>query len=401
MDESLITRANGRCVDVCMGTGSTGNTVRLLHTADWHIGRKFHQIALLDQQAAFGEWLVDLVRQESIDAVLVAGDLFDRPTPNGEAVDLLDDIFSRLLSSGTQVIAITGNHDSAERLHFGSAAMAGAGLHIRTERRAIKEMGRPIEMSGSGGGSVTVVPVPYVDPYRVDGLAGAPRTHDALVQAVLERSASMPDRSRAIVLAHAFVGSASTCDSERDLGVGGTGAVAAAAFAGFGHVALGHLHRPQELLGGRAAYAGSPLPYSFSEEHPKSVRILDCGPAIAATTVPIDVGRPVCTVKGSLDDLLASSRFRNAEPAWVRAELTDTSLRAGAMERLRQRFPFILELAQPALRVQFGPVDDARTPSKTPAQRVTEYLDDTFGEVEGDSLDFVLESAGRVLAVQR
>ena len=119
--------------------------VRLLHTSDWHIGRRFHQVDLLDQQVAFGEWLVEVVRSESIDAVLVAGDLYDRATPAADAVEALDRILFDLLDTGATVIAISGNHDSAERLNFGSRAMRSAGLHLRAERRSVLDIGAPID----------------------------------------------------------------------------------------------------------------------------------------------------------------------------------------------------------------------------------------------------------------
>ncbi len=365
-------------------------TVRLLHTSDWHIGRKFHQVDLLDQQALFGDWLVDLVKAEGIDAVLIAGDLFDRATPNGEAVELLDQILSRLLATGTQIVAITGNHDSAERLHFGSAAMAGAGLHIRAERRSLADMGEPIEITGRSGASVQIVPVPYLDPYRIE-TGDLVRQHDAVINAVLAaRIPQLRDSRRSVVMAHAFIAGGKTCGSERELAVGGTASVGAAAFKGVGYVALGHLHSPQSMLGGRAAYSGSPLPYSFSEERAKSVRIVECGDAINSREVPIGVGRTVRTITGPLAELLSSSKFHSARDSWVRAELTDTSLQAGAMDRLRERFPHILEVDQKGLRCQNAPTFGSTSGAvHTPSQVVDEYVTETFPDLVDEDQDFI------------
>jgi exonuclease SbcD len=383
-----------------MTTKASGGTVRLLHTADWHIGRKFHQVDLLDQQALFGDWLVSVVAAEHIDGVLIAGDLFDRATPNGDAVDLLDDILVRVIALGAQVIAITGNHDSAERLHFGSAAMSGAGLHIRTERRSVADMGAPITLTGKSGASVEVLPIPYLDPYRVTDTGGAERRHEAVLQAVIEpRIAQLAQPSRAIAMAHTFIAGGEVCGSERELAVGGSASVGARTFKGLGHVALGHLHRPQSLLGGRAAYAGSPLAYSFSEEHTKSVRILECAEHITTRELAVDIGRPVCTLTGKLTELLTSSKFVRAEQAWVRAELTDTTLQVGAMDQLKARFPFILEIDPKGVRAQrsFKEQQAGARGTHTPVQVVDEYIDETFPGLVDTDETFIHSAVNKVL----
>lgn len=378
-------------------TSSTPRTsattgVRLLHTSDWHIGRRFHQVDLLDQQVAFGEWLVDVVRSESIDAVLVAGDLYDRATPAGEAVEALDHIFLELLGTGATVIAISGNHDSAERVNFGSRAMRGAGLHLRAERRSVLEIGAPIEVTGRSGATVEVLPVPYLDPHRLIETGGVERTHDAVLRAVVRAQIeNLRNPATAIAMAHTFVTGGTTSSSERELAVGGSSATAIDLFDGLGYVALGHLHRPQEFHGGRVAYSGSPIPYSFSEEHAKSVRIVECGATIATRALPVEVGRPVRTIRGTLEHLLRSPEFADAADAWVRAELTDTSLQLGAIEQLRKRFPNILELEQAGLRRQ-SPAElqpTAERVTRTPVDIVDDYLAETFPDLDPDDTAFV------------
>ena len=389
-DQSLVTQGSQTCVDQHMTPRAP--TVRLLHTADWHIGRKFHQVDLLDDQRRFGAWLVDLVRAERIDAVLIAGDLFDRATPSGEAVDLLDQMLADVLACGTKIIAITGNHDSAERLHFCSRAMAGAGLHICAERRSISDMGAPIDVVGASGASVQVLPIPYLDPHRLIDTGGVERRHDAVLGAVVaQRRAELRDPKRSVVMAHTFITGGGGCESERPLTVGGSAEVGAGMFHGIGYVALGHLHRPQVMLGGRAAYSGAPVPLSFSEEHPKEVRIVECGEKITSHAIPVGVGRRVRTLHGALDDLLRSSKYRDAEAAWVRAELTDTSLQPGAMERLRERFPFILEIDQQGLRTQRAHdtgCADGR-PVRSAEQVIGDYMVETFPDLDDDDTGFV------------
>lgn len=377
-------------------TTSVGVTsgVRLLHSSDWHIGRRFHQVDLLDQQIAFGEWLVELCRAESIDAVLVAGDLFDRATPAGDAVEALDHILGEILATGAAVVAISGNHDSAERLNFGSRAMRSSGLHLRAERRSVLDIGAPVEITGRSGDSVEVLPVPYLDPHRVLDTGGAQRTHDAVLRTVVRAQIErLRNPSAAIAMAHTFITGGAPSTSERELAVGGSSATGIDLFDGLGYVALGHLHRPQEFHEGRLAYSGSPLAYSFSEEHDKSVRIVECGASITTRVVPIDVGRPVRTIRGTLDDLCRSAAFADAEQAWVRAELTDTDLQLGAIETLRARFPHILELEQAGLRRQRSAGrDDSNEPDRpprTPVDVVDEYVASTFGELDPDELSLV------------
>lgn len=374
-------------------------TVRLLHTSDWHIGRKFHHVDLLEDQATFGEWLVDLVKAESIDAVLIAGDLFDRATPSGEAVELLDQMFADLLATGTTIIATTGNHDSAERLHFGSQAMRVAGLHIRAERKSVADMGHPIDVTGASGATVQVLPVPYLDPHRLIDTGGAERRHDAVLDAVLDaRRGDLRDPKRSVVMAHTFITGGAECDSERPLTVGGSSGVGARALHGFGYAALGHLHRPQVMMGGRAAYCGAPLALSFSEEHQKEVRIVECGEKITSRAVPVGVGRPVRTLHGKLTDLLKSSKHNAAETAWVRAELTDETLQPGAMDRLRERFPFILEVDQLGVRLQRDHASTgAQRATRTTAQVIDDYLTDTFPDLVPDDSAFVRTSINSVL----
>lgn len=364
--------------------------VRLLHTSDWHIGRRFHQVELLDDQRRFGDWLVEVVRQEAIDAVLVAGDLYDRATPSAAAVDLLDDLLGRLLDLGTSVIAISGNHDSAERLNFGSRAMRSAGLHLCTERRSLAAVGEPITITGATGDSVDIVPVPYLDPHRLLDTDGADRTHDAVLRAVIEgRIATLRDPGQAIAMAHTFVVGGDTTNSERQLAVGGSSATGLDMFTGFGYVALGHLHRPQGFLDDRVVYSGSPLPYSFSEEHPKSVRILECGTSIISSTLAVDQVRGVRTVSGTLRELLESPTFDDVGDAWVRAELTDATVQLGVVERLRARFPNVLEVGQQSLRRQAPAAAGAPGSQRQPTEIIDDYLAETFDDLDGDDLQLV------------
>jgi exonuclease SbcD len=315
----------------------------LLHTADWHLGRAFHGEDLLGAHAAWVDWLVALARAERPDAVLVAGDLYDRAIPPVDAVRLADDALARL-AEVAPVVVISGNHDSAQRLRFAAPLLARAGLHVRTDPA---RAGVPVRV-----GDGLVYAVPYLEPDLCRGALGCEeRGHGAVMGAAL--ALVRADRARrpaapACVVAHAFVAGAAGCESERELvAVGGAASVPAAAFSGVDYVALGHLHGPQRV-GRRGRYAGSPLAFSFSEAGDrKSVSLVEVRagvePVVRVAECPVQ--RPLACLRGTLDELLADPRHAAAEAAWVQAVLTDPIRPSDAMERLRARFPHTAALA--------------------------------------------------------
>lgn len=372
--------------------------MRLLHTSDWHLGKRFDEIDLAGPQQAFADRLIEIAIDQDVDAVLLAGDIYDRTTPSAEAVSLADDIFARLLAHGITLVAITGNHDSAERVRFGARAMAGAGLHIRAEHRSISVMGQPITIAGRDGReSVEVIPVPYIDPYRVEIIEGVERLHHTMIAEVLSRNIdAVGNPAHAIAMAHAFVTGGGSSDSERLLTVGGTDHVPLSVFDGFGYVALGHLHRPQQFGDGRLTYSGSPLSYSFSEEHEKSVRIIECGdrPPVSSSIV-IDVGHRVCTISGSLDELLTSSEYDHARGALLRIDVTDASAQLGLVDQLRSRFENVLQVRQPNLVRNGKSVDLYRADGerKTPQDLVGDYVSETFDQQLNDVQSTLVHNA--------
>ncbi len=321
--------------------------MRLLHTADWHLGRAFHGEDLLSAQAAFVDFLVDLARRERVDGILIAGDVYDRALPPVDAVRLAGDALTRL-SEIAPVIAISGNHDSAARLGFGAELLARAGVHVRTDPVAA---GVPVVLDGA-----LVYALPYLEPDLVRVALGVEgRGHGAVVTAAMElvradatrRGAGVAGGPAVVVMAHAFVAGAVPSESERDLAVGGASNVPHTLLAPADYVALGHMHGPQRV-GERGRYAGSPLAFSFSEAtQRKSVALvsLDAGAEARTELVPVPVPRPLAVLRGTLDELLADPRLADREAAWVQATLTDPMRPADAMERLRRRFPHAVALA--------------------------------------------------------
>lgn len=321
--------------------------MRFVHTSDWHLGRSFHQVGLLAAQASYLDHLVDVVRSERVDAVLVAGDVYDRALPSPETVLLLSDAVTRIVDAGAQVVLSSGNHDSAIRLGFASELLARSGLHIRSSVAAI---GRPVLV-----GDVAIHPLPYLEPAAVaEAVGAAERTHAGVLRAALTRvEADLAGRSGpSVVMAHAFVTGGATSDSERDISVGGVSAVHPDLFAGVGYAALGHLHGRQEISD-RVRYSGSPVAMSFSEaRHTKGSWLVDLRgdavhPVADATFVEAPVERPVTVMRGDLEDLLADPgdpALVAAETAYCQVTLTDRARPLGAMERLKRRFPHTLVL---------------------------------------------------------
>jgi exonuclease SbcD len=318
--------------------------MRLLHTSDWHLGRSLHRADLLGAQAAFVDHLVDTVRAEHVDTVLVAGDVYDRALPPVEAVGLFDEALHRLTDAGARVVLISGNHDSAARLGVNARLLDRAGVHLRTRVDGVAD---PVLVADEHG-PVVLYPLPYLEPAAVAAeLPGG--THAAVLGAALDAvRADLAGRGpvRSVVLAHAWVHGGAASDSERDVSVGGVAAVSAALFEDFDYVALGHLHGPQTLAP-HLRYSGSPLAYSFSEAgHAKGSWLVEVGAGGLAHVeqVPAPVARRLSVLRGTLPELLADVVHEGAVADFVSVTLTDAARPEAAMDRLRTRFPHTLVL---------------------------------------------------------
>ncbi len=239
--------------------------MRILHTSDWHLGRSFHREGLLGAQGVWADHLLEVVQREAVDLVVVSGDVYDRALPQVDAVALADETFARLAASRARVVVTSGNHDSAQRLGFGSRVMDAAGLHVRTSAASV---GTPVLLDDAHG-PVAVYGLPYLDPrlLREPWGLGA-RSHEAALSEAMRRVhadlARRPAGTRSVVMAHAFVAGCAPSDSERDISVGGVSMVSSSVFDDIDYAALGHLHGPH-VLTDTIRYSGSPLAYSFSE----------------------------------------------------------------------------------------------------------------------------------------
>jgi DNA repair protein SbcD/Mre11 len=311
---------------------------------------------MLDAQRAFVDQLVTAVRRDKVDVVLIAGDVYDRALPGVDVVHLLDDALVRLTAAGAKVFLTSGNHDSAIRLGFASRLLERGGVHLRTR---VEELHHPLllPLGTDAAGKDAVLAlygIPWLEPRLVaEQLGVETASHFEVTRAatgliredIARREASATVHS--VVLAHTFASGGISSDSERDLSIGGVGAVPLDLFDGFTYTALGHLHGRQELSD-RVRYSGSPLAYSFSEStHRKGAWLVDLGPdgVTSVKDVAWEAPRTLAVLRGTLGELLEEPGHAWAETAYCQVTLTDAQRPVRAMERLRARFPDTLVLA--------------------------------------------------------
>lgn len=319
--------------------------MKFIHTADWHLGKLFYGSYLTDEQ----EWILDnqflpLLDEEKPDAVILAGDVYDRSVPPSEAVELFNHMVNEIcLSRHIPLLVISGNHDSAERLSFGSSLLKEAGLFITgtldtAEAYSVEDK----------YGTVEIYPLPYADPGAVRHFLSCEDIHDhddaekALAQYLLSRRNK---NSRKIAIAHEYVAGGTPSDSERPLSIGGTEMVAADTFKDFNYTALGHLHRPQTIGNDNIRYSGSLLKYSFSETgYDKGVIVgeIDGEGQVETRFVPLIPKHNVRIIRGTFDELMKREDDRADD--FLRADLQDNGPVVDAMARLRTRYPNLMTL---------------------------------------------------------
>ena len=373
--------------------------MRLIHTADWHLGRLFHTVHLTRDQEQVLEQLVALVVEVRPSAVLIAGDIYDRAVPPTEAVELLDDVLTRVVvGHGVPVIAISGNHDSAARLGFASTLLRERGLHMIGE---LPREPAPVVLTDEHG-PVHIHPLPFADPADARYAYGDDTIHDqeaVAVAGVTRAVKATPAGERRVAVAHALVaGAEETPESERPLSVGGSTQVPAAVFGGFDYVALGHLHRPQRCGADTVRYAGSLMKYSFSEHsHDKSVSVVEIGAPgsacnaagaegrarVAIETVALTPPRDVRRLEGTLAEILALGRTDPRHDDYVLAALLDKGALLDPIGQLRSAYPNALAIERP-LYDQAGSEEERRP--RPGAVGDLDLFDAFFRYANGDSM---------------
>ena len=318
--------------------------MRFLHTADWHLGRVFAGFDLLDAQAHAVDGLVAIARDVRPQAIVIAGDLYDRGVPPEDAVRLFDDALRRLVEVAP-VLAIAGNHDSGGRIDFGRELLRQAGVHLAgTSRNGVER----VDLRDDHG-VVAFHLMPYATPEQVRFELGRDevRSHDDATRARIA-AADLAGTARHVLVGHLFAqGGRETKESERDIAVGGIATVDPAAFAPFAYTALGHLHRPHRIGTDRVRYSGSLARYSFAEEdHEKGASLveLDATGGVAVRQIPLPQKHGMRTLRGTLEELLRQAAADDRRTLdLVRAVVTDRIVMPGSHDGLRQLYPQLLE----------------------------------------------------------
>jgi exonuclease SbcD len=320
--------------------------MKILHTSDLHLGIRVYERSLLEDQQQILSQIVEIAQREQTELCLIAGDVFDRSVASEEAVALFDDFLTRLMEAGQQVIVISGNHDSAERLAFGSRIMQAGGIHLspRYDGRI-----RPVLIADDYG-TVAFHPIPFLKPANVRPFTGKEIGDDynLALQEVVE-SCDIQKERRNVAVAHQFITHAEMAGSERRMVVGGVDNVEASIFKDFDYVALGHLHRAQHCGEPHIRYSGTPMPYSFAEANDeKSVSIIEMKEKgnLEIKTIPITPPHAWKMLRGTFIELTDPSFFRGKgmDEAYIHITLTDEEDVYDAIGRLRSIYPNLLEL---------------------------------------------------------
>jgi exonuclease SbcD len=368
--------------------------VKIIHTADWHLGRQFHNVSLLEDQEHVLKQIVSLAKEIEADVVIIAGDVYDRSVPPSDAVSLLDETLHHLtMSVDASVVLIAGNHDGAVRLAYGSRQMEKSRVFISGP---LSKSVEPFVIQDEHG-PVYFCPLPYADPaeVRIEFGEDEIRSHDAAVNAMaIQMRSHLPADARSIAIGHCWVEGGTNTESERPLTVGGTGQVTSGCFDGFHYTALGHLHRPQSVTD-NIQYSGSLFKYSFSEvDHKKSVTVIDLGAdgSIICERVNLNPKRDLRVIEGTMADVLKGPADGESTDDYLLVRLTDTGAILDAMGQLREVYPNVLHIERPGLQINDGL--DA-TPEDHRGRSELDLFKDFYTQMKGSVLE---EEQERVLA---
>lgn len=364
--------------------------MKFIHTSDWHIGRQFHNVSLLEDQRHVLQQLIAFIEEEAVDALVIAGDIYDRSIPPADAVALLDEVLHTIcLELNVPVILISGNHDSAERLRFGSRQLKKAGLHILGD---INDVCEPVVID-SNGQTVSFYGIPYCDPETVRNKTGESvstydEAHTLLVVKILETA---PNDTRNVLISHCFMDGAEESDSERPLSIGGSDRVSYQPCVDFDYVALGHLHAPQYRGEHHIRYSGSLLKYSFSEQHQKKgvtlVELSNSG--VVTKHLPLKPLRDMRVLEGELETLVQQGKTDPNADDYLLVRLTDKHAILDPMAKLREVYPNVLQLEKPGmLGSQEQPVNREKL-----KRGELDMFRDFFQQVQGQELSSEQEQA--------
>ena len=328
--------------------------MKFIHTSDWHLGRQFHNVSLLDDQQAVLDQLIQYVEDNPVDAVVVAGDIYDRSVPPTIAIELLNKVVKRICGElNTPMILISGNHDGAERLGFGSEQMKNAGLHII---RNFEDMLTPVIIETESAGQVAFYGMPYNDPEQVRFAYQEPvSTHDQAHKLLAEKiTEQFQPEQRNVLVSHCFVDGAIESESERPLSIGGSDRVSHEHFLNFDYVALGHLHQPQKKGEEYIRYSGSLMKYSFGEQNQKkgfTLVEIDQNGFVSAEHIDLAAPHEMRIVEGELEQVIEQGKTDPKNEDYLLVRLMDKHAILNPMEKLRTVYPNVLHLEKPGMLI--------------------------------------------------
>ena len=349
--------------------------MKFLHLADLHLGKRVNGFDLLEDQRFILEQVLGLCDAQGVEAVLLAGDIYDAPVPPAAATTLLDWFLTQLAARRIPVLAISGNHDSPDRIAVGKSLLARHGIHIITE---LKDAFTPVEI-----GNIQIFPLPYFENAQMRDFLGDEtlRGAGACMRAAVEKMEKAFDPAKKHVLvAHCFAAGASTSDSESRIFVGGAGDVPTDVFSPFDYAALGHLHAAQRA-GDTARYAGSPLKYSVDEAHQKkSMTLVTLGDTVETTCIPVTPLHDVKRIEGTFAALLENGQAVPNED-YVEILLTDDEPVFRPADRLRPYYPNVLGVRSTwFLKQHAGTQAEADLHSRSRAELFRGFLKEVCGE---------------------
>ena len=319
--------------------------MKFIHLSDLHLGKRLNEFSLIDDQRYILNEILKIIKDEKPDAVMIAGDIYDKSIPSTEAVELFDDFVFNLSKLKAQIFIISGNHDSPERLAFGSRLMDKTGVHMSPVYDGdIK----PYTMKDKYG-EINIFMLPFIKPIQVKRFfpdEGKNSYTDGVNVAIKHMKIDISKRN--ILIAHQFVTGAKRSESE-ELSVGGLDNVDSSVFADFDYVALGHIHSPQKVSSDKIYYSGTPLKYSFSESSDiKSVAVVEVKDKndVAIKTIPLTPLHDMIELKGIYEDLMRKSFYENTsyQSDYVRITLTDEEDILNALGNLRVVYHNLMEL---------------------------------------------------------
>ncbi|MCG0020000.1 exonuclease SbcCD subunit D [Vibrio parahaemolyticus] len=366
--------------------------MKFIHTSDWHLGRQFHNVSLLEDQQAVLEQLIQYIENNQVDAVIVAGDVYDRSVPPTIAIELLNRVVKRICGElNTPMILISGNHDGAERLGFGSEQMKRSGLHIISN---FEDMLTPVVIETKAAGHVAFYGMPYNDPEQVRYVYKEPvSTHDEAHKLLAEKiTEQFQSEHRNILISHCFVDGAIESESERPLSIGGFDRVSHEHFLNFDYVALGHLHQPQKKGEEYIRYSGSLMKYSFGEQNQKKgFTLVEIGKDgfIGAEHIELTAPHEMRIVEGELEQILEWGKTDPKNEDYLLVRLMDKHAILNPMEKLRTVYPNVLHLEKPGMLIG---VEQEMAQAKL-ARSEIDMFKDFFAEAQDSELSNEQEQA--------